>query len=185
VKPALLEKYQKEVFQAMKDKFGIKNFMAVPRLEKVVVNMGVGEAITDIKILDTAAADLAMITAQKPSIRRSKKAISNFRLKENAPVGCKVTLRRVRMYEFLDKLMNVVLPRIRDFNGVPVKSFDKEGNYTFGLKEHSIFPEIDVTRRDFRAQGMDISIVIKGGNPEKNLHMLRSLGMPFEKKEGK
>ncbi len=185
MKPALLEKYQKEVFQAMKDKFGIKNFMAVPRLEKVVVNMGVGEAITDIKILDTAAADLAMITAQKPSIRRSKKAISNFRLKENAPVGCKVTLRRVRMYEFLDKLMNVVLPRIRDFNGVPVKSFDKEGNYTFGLKEHSIFPEIDVTRRDFRAQGMDISIVIKGGNPEKNLHMLRSLGMPFEKKEGK
>ncbi|MBF0593757.1 MAG: 50S ribosomal protein L5 [Candidatus Omnitrophica bacterium] len=185
MKPALLEKYQSEVFQAMKDKYGIKNIMAVPRLDKVVINMGVGEAITDIKILDTAAEDLAAITAQKPSIRRSRMAISNFHLKQNAPVGCKVTLRRARMYEFLDKLMNVVLPRIRDFNGVPTKSFDKEGNYTFGLKEHSIFPEIDATRRDFRAQGMDISIVIKGGNPEKNLHMLRALGMPFEKKEGK
>ena len=185
MKPALLVKYNNDVFQAMKDKFGIKNIMAVPKLDKVVINMGVGEAITDIKILDVAAADLAMISGQKPSIRRSRMAISNFHLKQNAPVGCKVTLRRARMYEFLDKLLNVVLPRIRDFNGVPVKSFDKEGNYTFGIKEHSIFPEIDVTRRDFRAQGMDISIVIKGGNPEKNLHMLRALGMPFEKKEGK
>jgi large subunit ribosomal protein L5 len=185
VKPALLEKYNSEVFQAMKDKFGIKNIMAVPRLDKVVINMGVGEAINDIKILDVAAEDLSVISGQKPSIRRSRMAISNFHLKENAPVGCKVTLRRARMYEFLDKLMNVVLPRIRDFNGVPVKSFDKEGNYTFGLKEHSIFPEIDATRRDFRAQGMDISIVIRGGSPEKNLHMLRALGMPFEKKEVK
>ena len=169
----------------MKDKYGIDNIMAVPHLDKVVINMGVGEAINDIKILDAAVEDLAAISGQKPSIRRSRMAISNFHLKENAPVGCKVTLRRARMYEFLDKLMNVVLPRIRDFNGVPAKSFDKEGNYTFGLKEHSFFPEIDATRRDFRAQGMDISIVIKGGTPEKNLHMLRSLGMPFEKKEVK
>lgn len=185
MKPALQEKFEKEVFPAMKEKFGIKNLMAVPSLEKVVVNMGVGEAIADIKILETAAEDLAAISGQKPQIRRSRKAISNFKLKQGAPVGCKVTLRRARMYEFLNRLMNIVLPRIRDFNGVPSKSFDREGNYTFGIKEHSIFPEIDATRRDFRAQGMDITIVIKGGNPGKNLEMLRFLGMPFEKKEVK
>ena len=122
-----------------------------------------------------------MITGQKPQTRRSRKAISNFRLKQGAPVGCRVTLRRAKMYEFLDKLMNIVLPRIRDFNGVPVKSFDGEGNYSLGLQEHSIFPEIDPTRRDFRIQGMDITIVIKGGNPQKNLDFLRLLGVPFEK----
>jgi len=169
----------------MREKFGIKNIMAVPSIDKVSINMGVGEAITDIKLLENAAEDLAMITGQKPQIRRSRKAISNFRLKQGAPVGCRVTLRRAKMYEFLDKLMNIVLPRIRDFNGVPVKSFDGEGNYSLGLQEHTIFPEIDATRRDFRAQGMDITIVIKGGNAEKNLEMLRALGMPFQKKESK
>lgn len=181
MKPELQEKYLKEVVPAMMEKFGIKNVMAVPQLEKVVVNMGVGAARDDIKFLDQAAEDLAVITGQKPSTRRAKKAISNFRVREGLAVGCKVTLRRARMYEFLNKLMNVVLPRIRDFNGVSRKSFDREGNYTLGIKEQSIFPEIDPTRRDFRIQGMDISIVIKGGTIEKNTEFLRLLGMPFTK----
>lgn len=181
MKAALLEKYQKEVAPAMQKAYGIKNIMAVPRIEKVVVNMGVGEARDDLKMLDQAALDMAAITGQKPTIRRARKAISNFRLKEGLPVGCKVTLRRARMYEFLERLVNVVLPRIRDFNGVSKKSFDKDGNYTLGLKEQSIFPEIDPTKRDFRAQGMDITVVIRNGNPDKNRELLRLLGMPFTK----
>ncbi|MBF0570119.1 MAG: 50S ribosomal protein L5 [Candidatus Omnitrophica bacterium] len=183
MKPELFQKYQKEVIPALKEKLGIKNPMALPTIEKVVVNMGVGEALTDLKILDASADDLATITGQKPSIRRSRKAISNFKLRLGAPIGCKVTLRRDRMYEFLGRLINVVLPRIRDFNGISTKSFDREGNYTLGVKEHSIFPEIDPTRRDFRIQGMDISIVIKNGSPEKNLEFLKLLGVPFEKKQ--
>ncbi len=181
MKSELFDKYQKEVVPAMKDKFGIKNIMAVPRLEKIVVNMGVGEAMSDLKILEVAAEDLAAITGQKPSMRRSKKAISNFHLRIGAPVGCKVTLRRQRMYEFMERLINVVLPRIRDFNGISRKAFDREGNYSLGLKEQSIFPEIDPTRRDFRAQGMDITFVIKGGNPAKNLELLSLMGIPFMK----
>ncbi|MBF0123383.1 MAG: 50S ribosomal protein L5 [Candidatus Omnitrophica bacterium] len=181
MKSELFEKYQKVVIPAMKEKFGVKNPMALPKLEKVVINMGVGIAITDVKILEVAAADLATISGQKPSIRRSRKAVSNFKLREGAPIGCKVTLRRARMYEFLGRLIDVALPRIRDFNGISVKSFDREGNYTLGVKEHSIFPEIDPTRRDFRIQGMDITIVIKGGNPQKNIDFLRLLGVPFEK----
>ena len=181
MKPELQEKYLKDVVPAMEAKFGIKNIMAVPQIEKIVVNMGVGEARDDLKFLDQAAEDLASITGQKPTQRRAKKAISNFRLKEGLPVGCKVTLRRARMYEFLDKLVNVVLPRIRYFNGVSAKSFDRDGNYTLGVKEQSIFPEIDPTKRDFRVQGMDITIVIKGGTIEKNRELLRLLGMPFAK----
>lgn len=183
MKSELLEKINKDVLPVMKEKYGISNVMALPHIEKIVINMGVGEAITDVKILDVAAEDLATITGQKPTIRRSRKAVSNFKLKEGAPVGCKVTLRRARMYEFLSRLINVVLPRIRDFNGISAKSFDREGNYTFGVKEHSIFPEIDPTRRDFRSQGMDITIVMKGGNPQKNFEFLRVLGVPFEKKQ--
>lgn len=181
MKSELFDKYQQSVVPEMMSKYGLKNVMAVPRIEKIVVNMGVGEARDDIKFLEQAAEELALITGQKPTIRRSKKAISNFRLREGLPVGCKVTLRRVRMYEFLNKLINVVLPRIRDFNGISRKCFDREGNYTLGLKEQSIFPEIDPTKRDFRAQGMDISIVIKGGNVEQNMQLLSLLGMPFTK----
>ncbi len=177
----LLEKYRKEVIPQMKEKFGIKNPMAVPHLDKIVVNMGVGEAIGDVKILDRAAQDLATITGQKPSIRRSKKAISNFKLRENLPIGAKVTLRSVRMYEFLDRLVNVSLPRIRDFNGVSRKAFDREGNYTLGIQDQGIFPEIDAGVRDHRIQGMDISLVFKGGNKEQNFEVLRLLGMPFTK----
>ena len=155
--------------------------MEVPRLEKIVVNMGVGEAISDMKIMEIAMAELALITGQKPSMRRSKIAISNFKLKENAPVGCKVTLRRFRMYEFMDRLVNVALPRIRDFNGVSRKSFDKDGNYTIGITEQTIFPEIDPGKAQ-RAQGMDITFVFDHGPKEHTMEVLTLLGMPFTKK---
>ena len=177
----LLEKFRKEVIPEMKAKYGIENPMAVPHLVKIVVNMGVGEAIGDVKLLDRSAEDLAIITGQKPSIRRSKKAISNFKLRENLPIGAKVTLRKVRMYEFLDRLVNVSLPRIRDFNGVSRKAFDRDGNYTLGIQDPGIFPEVDAGVRDFRIQGMDISFVFKGGNKEQNFEVLRLLGMPFTK----
>ena len=179
--PRLQEKYRKEVIPVMQKKFGIKSPMAVPQIAKVVVNMGVGEAISDVKLLDRAAQDLAVITGQKPAIRRAKKAISNFKLRENLPVGCKVTLRRQRMYEFIDRLVNVGLPRIRDFNGVSRRSFDHGGNYTLGINDQGIFPEIDVGARDHRIQGMDITIVIKGGDKEKNMELLHLMGMPFTK----
>lgn len=179
--PRLLEKYRKEVAVAVQKKFAVDNVMAVPRLEKIVVNMGVGEAIGDIKLLERSAQDLAIITGQKPTITRSKKAISNFKLRENLPIGCKVTLRRYRMYEFLDRLVNVTLPRIRDFNGVSKKAFDRAGNYSLGISDQSIFPEIDVAARDHRTQGMDISFVFKGGNKEQTYEVLRLLGMPFSK----
>ena len=178
MKPRLLEKYKNEVVLKMQEKFGIKNSMAVPRLEKIVVNMGVGEAITDQKIMDKAAEDLAVITGQKPTIRKAKVAISNFKLREGIAIGCKVTLRRVRMYEFLDRLVNITLPRIRDFNGVSRKSFDREGNYTLGLKEQAIFPEIEAGRIQ-HTQGMDVTFVFKGGNKEQTFELLRLLGMPF------
>jgi len=177
----LLDKFRKEVIGQMQEKFDIKNPMAVPHLDKVVINMGVGEAISDVKILDRAAQDLAMITGQKPLVRRAKKAISNFKLRENLPVGCKVTLRRARMYEFVDRLVNVSLPRIRDFNGTSPKAFDRQGNYTLGISDQSIFPEIDAGARDHRIQGMDITFVFKGGNNDKNFELLRLLGMPFAK----
>ena len=177
--PRLLEKYKKETVPAMQEKYKIKNHMAVPHLEKIVVNMGVGEAIADIKILERSMEDLALITGQRPAIRRSKKSISNFKLREGLPVGCKVTLRRAQMYEFLDRLLNVALPRIRDFNGVSRKSFDREGNYTLGIVDQSIFPEIDIGSRDHRTQGMDISFVFNGGDLEQTRELLTLLGMPF------
>ena len=180
MEPRLLERYRKEIIPAVQEKFGIKNVMAVPRLEKVVVNMGVGEATTDIKIMDQAMADLTTITGQKPIVRKAKVAISNFKLKENAPIGCKVTLRRSKMYEFVDRLVNAALPRIRDFNGVPKKSFDKDGNYTLGLREQTIFPEIELDKLP-RSQGMDITFVFNHGPAEHTFEVLRLLGMPFGK----
>ncbi len=178
MKPRLLERYRSEIIKQIQEKFGIDNVMAVPRLEKIVVNMGVGEALSDQKIMDRAAEDLAIITGQKPILRRAKKAISNFKLRIGVAVGCKVTLRRAKMYEFMDRLINVCLPRIRDFNGVSRKSFDHDGNYTIGIKEQAIFPEIEAGRIQ-HTQGMDITFVIKGGDKEKNLELLRLLGMPF------
>ncbi|MFA5060415.1 MAG: 50S ribosomal protein L5 [Candidatus Omnitrophota bacterium] len=178
MKPRLHEHYLKQIVPAMQEKFGIKNAMAVPRLDKIVVNMGVGEAIDDIKIMDKAVEELATITGQKPIVRIAKKAISNFKLKENAAVGCKVTLRKDKMYEYLDRLVNVALPRIRDFNGVSKTGFDREGNYTLGLKEQTIFPEIEADKIH-HAQGMDITFVFNRGPKEHTFEVLRLLGMPF------
>ena len=178
--PRLLKKYREDIVPELTKKFDLKNPMQVPRLEKIVVNMGVGEAIEDMKIMDAAQQDLMMITGQKPMVRRAKQAISNFKLKIGAPVGCKVTLRRAMMYEFLDKLVSICLPRIRDFNGVSRKAVDKQGNYTLGITDQAIFPEIE-TGRITRSQGMDISFVFSDGPQEQKFELLRLFGMPFTK----
>ncbi len=179
--PRLQQEYREKTIPKMQEIFGIKNRMAVPRLEKIVINMGVGKAIADAKILDAAVKDLATITGQQPVVTRAKKAISNFKIRENLPIGCKVTLRRARMYEFLDRLVNVALPRIRDFNGVSIKSFDKQGNYSIGISEQAIFPEIE-TGKLSNTQGMDIILVFNKGPQEQTSELLRLLGMPFIKK---
>ncbi len=181
--PRLLERYRSEIVPELQKKFGLTSCMAVPRIDKIVVNMGVGEACSDIKILEKAMEELGMITGQKPIMRRAKKAISNFKIKENNPVGCKVTLRKAKMYEFLDRLVNISLPRIRDFRGVNPNGFDKAGNYTLGLTEQNIFPEIDSDRIS-RTQGMDITFVIKNvKKQEMAVELLKSFGMPFQTKE--
>jgi len=178
--PRLLEKYRKEIVPQMMQELKIKNKMAVPRIDKIVVNMGVGEALQDVKILEKAMDELALITGQKAIMRRAKKAISNFKVKENSPVGCKVTLRRFMMYEFLDRLVNIALPRIRDFRGVSPDAFDKAGNYTLGLSEQGIFPEMEYDKLT-RTQGMDISIVIKNvRNKEEARLILKLFGVPFK-----
>lgn len=181
--PRLLEKYRKEIVKAMMEKFSLKNPMAVPSVAKVVVNMGVGEGLADIKILEKAMDELAVITGQKPIMRRAKKAIANFKIKEGSPIGCKVTLRRAMMYEFMDRLLNIALPRIRDFRGVSPDAFDQAGNYTLGLSEQGIFPEIEYDKIG-RPQGMDITFVIKNAkNKEQAKELLRLFGMPFRNKE--
>jgi len=180
MKPRLLDRYQQEIVPKIQEKFDIKNKMAVSSLEKIVVNMGVGEAVADIKVLESAVKDMGIITGQKPIIRRSKKAISNFKLREGLPVGCKVTLRKFKMYEFLDRFVNIALPRIRDFNGVSRKSFDKEGNYTIGISDQSIFPEVELDQVQ-RTQGMDITFVFNHGPQEQTFEILSLLGMPFRK----
>lgn len=176
----LLKRYRDEIIPEMQETFGIKNALSVPRLEKIVINMGVGEAIQDIKLLETAMHDLSTISGQKPIIRRSRKAISNFKLREGMPVGCKVTLRQGKMYEFMDRLVNFCLPRIRDFSGVSRRSFDQQGNYTLGIDDQSIFPEID-TGNIQRSQGMDVTFVFNHGPQEQTYELLRLLGMPFAK----
>lgn len=177
--PRLLEKYRNEVVPQMMQKFNLKNRLAVARLEKIVVNMGVGEALQDIKILEKSMEELSIITGQRPILRRAKKAISNFKIKQGSPIGCKVTLRRQMMYEFMDRLINVAIPRIRDFRGVSTDSFDKAGNYTLGLTEQNIFPEIEYDKIS-RTQGMDITFVIKNSkNKEQAKELLKLFGMPF------
>jgi len=177
------EKYRNEIIPEMMKTFSLKNKMAVPRLDKIVINMGVGEALADVKILDKAMEELATISGQKPLMRRARIAISNFKIKENNPIGCKVTLRRAKMYEFLDRFISVALPRIRDFRGVPNDSFDKAGNYSMGLTEQHIFPEIDFDRIT-RTQGMDITFVIKNSkHKEHSRKLLQLFGMPFQTKE--
>jgi len=167
----------------MMQTFNLKNKLAVPRIEKIVINMGVGEGAQDVKILEKAMDEMAMIAGQKPILRRAKKAIANFKIREGHPIGCKVTLRRAMMYEFLDRLLNVALPRIRDFRGVSADSFDQAGNYTLGLSEQTIFPEIEYDKIT-RTQGMDITFVIKNAkNKERARELLKLFGMPFSVKE--
>ena len=174
----LKERYTKEVRKKIQDEFGIKNPMAVPKIEKVVLNMGVGEAIQNIKILDNAVDELATITGQKPVVTKAKKSIASFKLREGQSIGARVTLRGEKMYEFLDRLINIALPRVRDFRGVPTKSFDGRGNYTLGIRDHVIFPEIDVAKVD-KSKGMNITIVTTAKNDEQARFLLRELGMPF------
>jgi large subunit ribosomal protein L5 len=174
----LKEKYLNEVRPALRAKFGYENVMQVPRVEKIVLNMGVGKAIGNSKLLDAAAKDLAIIAGQKPVITRAKQSVSNFKLREGMAIGAKVTLRGERMYEFLDKFMNINLPRVRDFRGVSPKSFDGRGNYTIGVKEQLIFPEIDYDKVE-QVQGMDITIVTTARTDEEAKELLAQLGMPF------
>lgn len=178
--PRLLEKYKKEIVPQMMQEFKLKNSFAVPKIEKIVVNMGVGEGIQDIKMLERSMDELAQITGQKPIIRRAKKAISNFKIKQGQAIGCKVTLRKKIMYEFMDRLINIALPRIRDFRGVSADAFDKGGNYTLGLSEQNIFPEIEYDKIT-RTQGMDITFVIRKAKSDiEARQLLKLFGMPFK-----
>jgi len=174
----LKERYRKEVVPTLKERYGYKNIMQVPRLDKVVLNIGLGEAIQNAKALETAEDDLATISGQHPVITRAKKSIAAFRLREGMPIGLKVTLRGERMYHFFDKLVNAVLPRVREFQGVPSKSFDGRGNYTLGFKEQTFFPEVDYDKID-KARGLEISIITTAKTDEEGRHLLEFLGLPF------
>jgi large subunit ribosomal protein L5 len=176
----LKEKYQTEVRKKLQDQFGIKNPMAVPKVEKVVLNMGMGEAISNAKILDAAVDELGQITGQKPIITKAKKSIASFKLREGQSIGAMVTLRGEKMYEFLDRLISTALPRVRDFRGVPSKSFDGRGNYTLGIRDHFIFPEIDITKVE-KSKGMNITIVTNAKDDDQARFLLRELGLPFTK----
>lgn len=174
----LQEKYVKEVIPAMVEKFGYKNVMEIPKLEKIVINMGVGEAKENQKVLESAVSDLSLISGQKPILTRAKKSVANFKIRENMALGCKVTLRKAKMYEFADKLMSIALPRVRDFRGVSAKAFDGRGNYSLGIKEQLIFPEIEYDKID-KVRGMDIIFVTTANTDEEARELLRFLGMPF------
>jgi large subunit ribosomal protein L5 len=174
----LYEKYRTEIVPALQEELGIANVMAVPRLEKIIVNVGAGDAIQNIKLLDTAKAELGLVTGQLPSISRAKKSISAFKLRKGQPIACYVTLRGRRMYEFLDRLVNIVLPRVRDFRGVPPTSFDGRGNYTLGMRDQLVFPEIDYTKVE-RPRGMNITIVTTARTDDEARALLKRLGMPF------
>jgi len=178
----LYEKYKTDIVPKLKEQFAYKSVMQVPRLHKIVINMGVGDAASDQKILDEAVKDLETITGQKPSVRIAKKAISNFKLREGMKIGAKVTLRTDIMYEFLDRFISLVLPRVRDFKGVPDKSFDGRGNYTLGLKEQVIFPEINADKVT-KILGMDITFVTSAKTDKEAFELLAAFGMPFRKKE--
>ncbi len=174
----LYEKYKKEIVPELQSELGIKNKMAVPRLEKIVLNMGAGDAIQNIKLLDAAKAELGQIAGQQPVIGRARKSISAFKLRKGQAIACFVTLRSRRMYEFYDRLVNIVLPRVRDFRGVSPKSFDGRGNYTLGMREQLVFPEIDYTKVE-RSRGMNITIVTTARDDREAFALLKKLGMPF------
>lgn len=176
----LKETYQNEIVSAMMKKFGYKNELQVPKLEKIVVNMGVGEAKENVKILDAAMSDLQIITGQKPVVTKAKHSIANFKLREGMPIGCKVTLRGNRMYEFFDRLVNLALPRVRDFRGINPDAFDGRGNYALGIREQLIFPEIEYDKID-KVRGMDVIIVTTAHTDEEARELLTQFGMPFRK----
>ena len=174
----LKEKYAKEVVPALKKEFGYANVMAIPRVSKVIINMGLGEATSNAKIVDTAADELSKITGQKAAVRRAKKSIAAFKVRQGMPVGAMVTLRGERMYDFLDRLMSIALPRVRDFKGISAKGFDGRGNYTLGLKDQIIFPEIDYMKVD-KARGMNVSVVTTAKTDEEARKLLQLIGLPF------
>ncbi|MGV0431688.1 50S ribosomal protein L5 [Corynebacterium sp. 20_84] len=182
--PRLKTRYQDEIRGKLSEQFGYENVMQIPGLTKIVVNMGVGDAARDSKMINGALEDLTAITGQKPQLRRAKKSIANFKLREGMPIGAKVTLRGDRMWEFLDRLLTVALPRIRDFRGLSDTQFDGNGNYTFGLSEQTMFYEIDVDKID-RPRGMDITVVTSAVNDEEGRALLRHFGFPFKDKDGK
>ena len=174
--------YETDVIPALTERFGYTSRMQVPALKKIVVNMGVGDALQNAKLLDGAAEEMAQITGQRPSIRRAKKSIANFKLREGLPIGCMVTLRGPRMWEFLDRLTSIALPRVRDFRGLPTRSFDGRGNYTFGLKEQVVFPEIQYDKVE-KIRGMDITLVTTAGTDEEGLELLKALKWPFRQQK--
>jgi len=176
----LKEKYQKDVVPALQKEFGYTNVMAVPKIEKVVVNMGLGEATSNAKLIDTGADEIARITGQRPVTRRAKKSIAQFKVRKGQPVGTMVTLRGERMWEFLDRLMSIALPRVRDFKGVSPRGFDGRGNYTLGLRDQLLFPEIDYMKVD-KARGMNVSVVTTARTDEEARRLLQFIGMPFRK----
>jgi large subunit ribosomal protein L5 len=179
VQPRLKERYRNEIRASLQQQFGYANVMQIPSVTKVVVNMGIGDAARDAKLINGAVSDLALITGQRPEIRRARKSIAQFKLREGMPIGARVTLRGDRMWEFLDRLTSIALPRIRDFRGLSPKQFDGVGNYTFGLAEQSVFHEIDVDKID-RVRGMDISVVTSATNDDEGRALLRALGFPFK-----
>ncbi len=182
--PRLKTRYREEIKTKLNDEFSYENVMQIPGITKVVVNMGVGDAARDSKLINGALEDLTLITGQKPQIRRAKKSIANFKLREGMPIGARVTMRGDRMWEFLDRLLTIALPRIRDFRGLSDQQFDGHGNYTFGLSEQSMFYEIDIDKMD-RPRGMDITVVTTATNDEEGRALLRELGFPFKDKNAK
>lgn len=170
--------YEKDLMPALTKEFGFTSAMEVPQLDKIVLNIGLGEAIQNIKVLDSAMEELALIAGQRPVVTRARKSIASFKLREGMPIGCMVTLRKIRMYDFFDKLVNVALPRVRDFRGLSDRSFDGRGNYTLGIKEHIIFPEIDYDKID-KIKGLNISIVTTAKTDEEGKALLKMMGMPF------
>jgi large subunit ribosomal protein L5 len=178
--PRLRKRYQDEAMPELQKEFGIDNVMAIPRIEKVVLNIGLGEATQNIKLLDEAVEELAQIAGQRPVITRARKSIAAFKVREGMPIGCRVTLRGSRMWDFLDRLISIALPRVRDFQGVKTSAFDGRGNYTLGVQDHLIFPDIDYNKVN-RTKGLNITIVTTAQNDEQALHLLRSLGMPFRR----
>tara|TARA_Y100001970_G_C14030556_1_gene748360 strand:- start:84 stop:638 length:555 start_codon:yes stop_codon:yes gene_type:complete len=177
--PRLKELYKKQIQVDLKNQFGLKNILMVPRIQKVVINMGLGVDGNDNKILKSCEEDLSKISGQKPVTTKFKKSISNFKTRKNSNAGLKVTLRKDKMYEFIDRLVNIALPRIKDFRGLPVKGFDNFGNYTFGVKEHIIFPEVNFDKVD-KIRGLDISIIIQSANKDHSLELLKKLNFPFK-----